>query len=499
MQMPIWLEKRAFLTPDRIALEAEGEGGDEQITFAGLRLRSRAIAVKLLSLGMEKGTVVACLSESSVSLIELVHSVPYTGTRLMLLNTRLTAHELAYQLQDSGSRLLVYSDSFSAVAAELAAAYEELLVISFTELQALTAASDFDAKLQSDVAAGDIYTIMYTSGTTGAPKGVLQSYGNHWSSAIGSALNLGLSEQDKWLIAVPLFHISGLSILLRSVIYGIPVVLHTRFTAEQANAAIMNRGVTIMSVVSNMLTRMLEQLGADRYPQAFRCMLLGGGPAPLALMQDCVERGIPVMQTYGMTETCSQFATLSPQYMLSKLGSAGKPLFQSQLRIMQDGAQLPAGAAGEIVVSGPNVTSGYYNRPNEDSLRDGWLHTGDIGYVDEEGFLYVLDRRKDLIISGGENVYPAEIEAVLVSHPDVLEAGVTAVDDEQWGQRPLAFVVPVVDKLFHVEQLQAYCADKLAKYKLPAAIYCVAELPRNAAGKLLRRELLNLLPASQQS
>lgn len=249
-----------------------------------------------------------------------------------------------------------------------------------------------------------------------------------------------------------------------------------------------------MSVVSNMLTRMLEELGSEpRYPQAFRCMLLGGGPAPLALLQACVERGIPVMQTYGMTETCSQFATLSPQYMLSKLGSAGKPLFQSELRIMSDGVQLPAGEAGEIVVYGPNVTSGYYNRPDEDSLREGWLHTGDIGYVDEEGFLYVLDRRKDLIISGGENVYPAEIEAVLISHPDVLEAGVTAIDDEQWGQRPLAFVVLVAGKLFHVEQLQAYCADKLAKYKLPAAIHCVVELPRNAAGKLLRRELLKLL------
>jgi len=307
-------------------------------------------------------------------------------------------------------------------------------------------------------------------------------------------LNLGLSDKDKWLVTLPLFHISGLSILLRSVIYGIPLVLHDRFVPKQANEFIMNEGVTIMSVVSNMLTRMLEDLGEQRYPSAFRCMLLGGGPAPLPLLQACVERDIPVMQTYGMTETCSQFATLAPQYMLSKLGSAGKPLFQSELRIVDsNGDQLPAGEAGEIIVRGPNVSSGYYNREN-DSFTEGWLYTGDIGYVDEEGFLYVLDRRKDLIISGGENVYPAEIEAVLLSHPHVIEAGVTAIVDEKWGQRPIAFVVLSSEGAFHEEQLLYYCSEQLARYKLPAAIYSVKELPRNAAGKLLRRELHRLLP-----
>jgi O-succinylbenzoic acid--CoA ligase len=489
MRTPIWLDKRAFLTPDRIAVEADSE----QLTFAQLRQRAVNRAVELLALGVQQGHTVACLSESSVSLIEVVHSIPYTGAMLMLLNTRLTAHELMYQLQDSNSSLLLYSDSFAELAIELHRANKQLQVVSLTELQAIAAVAE--SRLLRDVSEQSTYTIMYTSGTTGAPKGVLQSYYNHWSSAIGSALNLGLGEQDKWLVTLPLFHISGLSILLRSVIYGIPIVLHTKFTPEEANKTIMNQGVTIMSVVSTMLTRMLEQLGENFYPSTFRCMLLGGGPAPLALLQSCVEHNIPVMQTYGMTETCSQFATLSPQYMLSKLGSAGKPLFQSDLRIMgSSGEELPAGEAGEIVVQGPNVSKGYYHHPASDSYHNGWLYTGDVGYVDEEGFLYVLDRRKDLIISGGENVYPAEIEAMLVAHSDILEAGVTAVADEQWGQRPVAFVVMSSGKPFDAEQLKVYCSQRLAKYKLPSAIYAVDELPRNAAGKLLRRELLGLLP-----
>lgn len=489
MRMPIWLEKRASLTPDAVAVENEQ---NHRITFAELRQRSRSMAAELLNMGVQPEETVACLCDSSLELIALVHSIPYTGAMLMPLNTRLTAPELLYQLQDSQSRVLIYSDSFAHIAVELKQANSMLQILSIHELS--NTAAVVDTRLLHDVAADAVYTIMYTSGTTGAPKGVLQSYSNHWSSAIGSMLNLGLTEQDKWLVTVPLFHISGLSILLRSVIYGMPIVLQPKFAPEQANAAIMEQGVTIMSVVSNMLARMLEAMGEARYPQSFRCMLLGGGPAPFALLQACVERGIPVMQTYGMTETCSQFATLSPQYMLSKLGSAGKPLFQSELRIVSSGVELPTGQAGEIVVRGPNVTSGYFNRDANESFIDGWLHTGDIGYVDQEGFLYVLDRRKDLIISGGENVYPAEIEAVLAGHPAVLEAGVAAIADQAWGQRPVAFVVLRAGEAFAEGELLDYCRARLAKYKLPAAIYAVAELPRNAAGKLLRRELLALLP-----
>jgi len=490
MTMPIWLDKRASLTPSRTAIEA----GNVQLSFAQLRQQAQGVATNLLNKGLEERAVLACLSESSVALVVLVHSIPYTGASLMPLNTRLTVHELLYQLQDSGCKFLVYSDSYADTAARLKQELNHLTLVSLAELQALSTAAAASRQLLHDVEEQAVYTIMYTSGTTGHPKGVLQSYNNHWSSAVGSMLNLGLSTQDKWLLAVPMFHISGLSILMRSVIYGIAVVIQERFDPKEANEAIISQGATVMSVVSNMLVRMLEQLGERRYPQAFRCMLLGGGPAPLPLLETCVEKGIPVVQTYGMTETCSQFATLQPEYMLTKIGSAGKPLFQGELRILQDGQVMSAGEAGEIVVRGPNVTSGYLNQASADSFEQGWLHTGDVGYLDEEGFLYVLDRRKDMLISGGENVYPAEIEAVLMSHPEVLEAGVTSTEHEVWGQSPIAFVVLRQENVVNQEKLLEHCKARLAKYKLPIAIHTVRELPRNAAGKLLRRELTKLLP-----
>jgi O-succinylbenzoic acid--CoA ligase len=220
--------------------------------------------------------------------------------------------------------------------------------------------------------------------------------------------------------------------------------------------------------------------------------LLGGGPAPKPLLEKCKDYSLPVYQTYGMTETASQIVTLSPEYSLSKLGSAGKPLFHSQLKIIHDGKEQLRLEHGEIVVKGPTVTSGYFNRQDatNSSIQNGWLHTGDIGYLDEEGFLYVLDRRKDLIISGGENIYPAEIESALLSHPNVKDAGVIGKQDEKWGQIPVAFVV--CDHLT-AEEIQSYCLERLARYKVPKLIYFASELPRNATNKLQRHKLQQLV------
>ncbi|HKZ51465.1 MAG TPA: o-succinylbenzoate--CoA ligase, partial [Dehalococcoidia bacterium] len=337
-----------------------------------------------------------------------------------------------------------------------------------------------------------VHSMIYTSGTGGRPKGATLTFGNHFWNAVGSVLNLGLHSDDRWLACLPLFHVGGLAILLRGVIYGIPVVLHEAFDALAVNRAIDEEGVTIVSVVSTMLQQMLEARGDRPSPSSLRCILLGGGPASRLLLEECARRNLPVVQTYGLTEAASQVATLAPEDALRKLGSAGKPLFLTQVRIEgQDGRPLPPGEPGEIVVGGPTVTPGYLNRPAETqgALRRGWLHTGDIGYLDEEGYLYVLDRRDDLVISGGENVYPAEVEEVLRSHPAVLDAGAIGVPDDRWGQVVVAVVSLRPGAEVKEEELLAFCRGRLAPYKVPKRLRFVRELPRNQAGKLLRRVL----------
>jgi O-succinylbenzoic acid--CoA ligase len=450
--LPEWLRHRAHLTPNRQAVLTQ----DGEQTFAELDAAADARAGALAARGVRPGDRVALLLPNGRAFVELVHAVPRLGATLVLLNTRLTRAELDFQIQDSGARLVVDEgvvDSLSTAGPELP-----------------RRAFDLDAP----------HTIIYTSGTTGRPKGAVLTFGNHWWSAVGSVLNLGLTPDDRWLAVLPLFHVGGLSILLRSVIYGIPAVVQPRFDPAAANTAI-DDGVTIVSVVATMLQRMLEERGDRPYPRNFRCALLGGGPAPRPLLELAAARDVPVVQTYGLTETASQVVTLAPEDALRKLGSAGKPLMPTELRIDDPDPE----GAGEILVRGPTVTSGYLHQPT--SLKDGWLRTGDLGRLDEEGYLYVLDRRDDLIVSGGENVYPAEVEAALLAHPPVREAGVVGVEDPRWGQRVVAFVA--ADAPVTPDELSDHLRRRLAGYKVPREYRFVEALPRNAAGKLLRRQL----------
>ncbi len=488
--IPNWLAKRTFLTPERIAVESSGHVW----TYRELDERARTTAAKFACFGVREGDRVALLVKNGMHTVEIIHALHYIGAVLVPLNVRLSADELAWQVTDADPRLFVYDCSQEEKAKAVAEKVPGCEAVSWGTL-ASTDPGSGTPPLKRVMALDALHSIMYTSGTTGRPKGVMLTYGNHWWSAVSSALNLGLHTGDRWLACVPMFHMSGLSILIRSVIYGITLVVHESFQPDVVNRALMKEKVTIVSVVSAMLDRMVEQLGSSAYPETFRCMLLGGGPVPLPLLDKCLRKRIPVFQTYGLTETASQIATLPPEYMADKSGSAGKPLFPSELRIVADGKEQLPGQEGEIVVKGPTVTPGYWKRERAtaNTLRDGWLHTGDIGYVDEDGFLYVLDRRSDLIISGGENVYPAEVESHLTSHPAVREAGVTGVPHPRWGQVPVAFVSLKDDHAVSEEALRQYCREKLAKYKVPVRIHFVDKLPRNASNKLLRRELLKLL------
>jgi o-succinylbenzoate---CoA ligase len=487
MHIPDWLHRRAALHPQRPALLA----ADTRWDFAELDGQASAMAAVLRELGVQPGMLVATLMGNTPTFVALVHALPRCGATLVPLNTRLTPAELAWQLADSTAFLLLYDAAHEALAHAL-----ENSKVRMHPMYGRFANRPYSANRPSvpspppPIDLNATHTIIYTSGTTGRPKGALLSYGNHWWSATASALNLGLLPADCWLALLPLFHVGGLSIILRGAMYGIPVVLHERFDPAAANQAIDEQGVTIVSVVATMLQRMLVERNGRPYPPHLRCMLLGGGPAPLPLLEACAAQNIPVVQTYGMTETASQAATLAPSETLRKLGSAGQPLLPLELQI----AAAP-GEPGEILVRGPMVTAGYHNNAEATAaaFQGGWFHTGDLGRLDEEGFLYVLDRRNDLIISGGENIYPAEVEAALLAHPAVAEAGVIGIPDAQWGQVPVAFVVPGRPELVEGQptgdELLAFMRERLASYKVPRRIIFVEALPRTAAGKL-RRNLL---------
>lgn len=460
--MKNFLLDRVDKTPTALALEFE----NQTWTFEQLHIEAHQYAGKIAGLGIYEGSKVGLIPNNTPESVFVFHALMLLGTEVVLLNSRLTDAELNWQVENACVRTI-----FTCEYRDL----ENSVALTFGTLKKFETAQEFHIKDQ--VEGSEIATIMFTSGTTGNPKAVKQTYGNHFYSAVSSSENLKLDETDKWLCVLPLYHIGGLSILLRSVIVGMSVKLEEKFNAKNVNAVIKTDGVTIASVISTMLSRMLaENL---EVPTNFKGMLLGGGPAPVSLLEICESEGISVFQTYGMTETCSQFTTLAPEDTLRKLGSAGKPLGKNEIRI----AAPNEGA--EIFVRGPVVTPGYLN---EDIVfQDGWFATGDYGYLDDEGYLFIQDRRSDLIISGGENIYPAEVESVLLSHDNVIEAGVIGISSEKWGSVPVAFVVTNSETT--ELDLKKHCQKHLAKYKIPTEIRFVNKLPRTANGKLLRREL----------
>lgn len=473
MTYPNWLSQRSYLSGDRMALSFE----ERQWTFSEINDLALVYAGKLTALGVKADSRVAILAKSNPDFVFVMYGCLHLGCEMVMLNERLAKAELAYQIEDAQVNYVLVADV-------LKEKIDAANVILFSQLdETEPAAFEPQKQWQQD----RTISIMYTSGTTGNPKGVRQTAENHFSSAVSSALNIGIAPEDVWLCSVPLFHISGFSILMRSLIYGMGVRLYEKFDAQRSAEEICNGTVTYMSMVGVMLERILANVEEAAMPASprFKAILAGGGPIPVAYINRAEKCGIPVLQTYGMTETSSQTTTLQSADAERKIGSSGKPLFLYQVKI--DGTEEP-GEKGEILIHGPQVTPGYIGKFAERKVQeDGWLHTGDIGYLDNEGFLFVVDRRSDLIVSGGENVYPAEIEKVLLAHPAVREAGVCGGPSDKWGEVPVAFVV--LNKEATADELLVYCREQIASYKVPKQLLFVEELPRNASNKLLRREL----------
>ena len=496
--LPLWLPWRASVIPDRIALVAPD---GSRLTYAQLHARTEELASALVELGVRAGDRVGVLLPNSAEFAAVVHACMRLGAVLLPLNLRLTPGDVAWQLGDAGARAVLCTASTERMLDDARVRLSELVVVDAGDPTRVavhaTTSPAAHATLRDHADAHEALAIVYTSGTTGTPKGAVLTYGNFWWSAVGSALNLGVHDDDRWLAPLPLFHVGGLSVLTRSAIYGTTAVIHDGFDAARVSAALDDERITLVSLVPTMLHRLLEERGDRPASPSLRCVLLGGGPAPRALLERCSKLGIPVSQTYGLTECCSQVATLAPGDALRRLGSAGRPLYPNEVRVVDDtGHDVRPAEGGEIVVRGPIVTPGYWNRADATAraIVGDWLHTGDFGMLDEDGFLYVLDRRDDLIVTGGENVYPVEVEGVLMSHPYVAEAAVIGESDIEWGQRVVA-VVRLVSSVGAeaVDELRAHCRAALAAYKVPREFRMTeAPLPRTASGKVRRGVLRSL-------
>jgi O-succinylbenzoic acid--CoA ligase len=440
MKLDDWLAQRSQSCPDRTALVADGA----EMNYAELEAEATWVARRLAAHGVRRGSTAALTMHPRREQVVLAHALMKIGATLLPLNPRLTDAERAAIVE------------------------AEEPIVDLDDPGELTQ-TEADLPLLGEHDMDDVCARVLTSGSSGTPKPVGLTYGNFLWNAVGSGFNIGVDPADRWLCCVPLSHIAGLGIVMRSVIYGTAAVVHDGFEVDRVAASLESDGITVVSVVATMLTRLLEA-GADL--SAPRAILVGGGPVSEERLEEALAKGATVVQTYGMTETCSQVTTLAPADARRKIGSAGRPLLTTHLRIEE----------GEILVQGPTIAPGCADG-------DGWLHTGDLGHIDEEGFLYVKDRIDDLIVSGGENVVPAEVEEVLLRHPEVADAAVVGREDPEWQQAVTAVVVLESGSQVTPDDLRRHCAGSLAGFKVPKRIELASALPRTPSGKLLRRAL----------
>ncbi|USS93249.1 o-succinylbenzoate--CoA ligase [Fructilactobacillus ixorae] len=482
--MDNWLQKRTQLTPHRLALSFH----EQRWTFFELQRQVNGLCT-ILRPQLPPAGRVAILGDNTPELYFGMLALHQLGLPIVCLNKHLTTPELQYQITDAQVQTVLTTQEFLPQLEAVTTA-KSLHLIALDRLK-WTPQADWPAQ-PTDLDA--LASVMYTSGTTGQPKGVCQSYRNHWTSAMGAELNLSVTPTDQWICAVPLYHISGLSIVMRSLLYGMPVRLYEHFNPQAITQDLVHGRGTIISVVPYMLKKLLAEK-QESYSSAFSYMLLGGGAIDQATLDQCEQKHIPVIQSYGMTETASQVVALNPADAQRKIGSVGKPLFPVSLKIANDAQPYQV---GEILLKGDNLTPGYLNQPQrmaEKTTESGWFRTGDLGYIDDEGFLYVKSRLAELIISGGENIYPHEVEQVLNQLPGVQASAVVGKTNPIWGAIPVAFLVTT--RNWQLTAVQDFLTGKLAKYKFPKELHLVDHLPHTANGKLKRGELLQWLKKNE--
>jgi o-succinylbenzoate---CoA ligase len=499
-----WLSARAAASPGATALiDFTGESTSQVWDFAQLDDLVSRLSGFLHEQGIGRGQRVAVLLPNSLSYVGLIFALIRTGAVLVPLNTRLTANELCDPLRRIACATIICSPGLEPVARAAMPAGGRVLVVpeaaaafcQWLGKQPKVAGRD-ESSAAHDMAA--IQAIVFTSGTTGYAKGAALTYANHFWSAVASAFRIGVLPEDRWLACLPLYHVGGLAILFRSCLYGTAIILHEGFEVQQVMTSLRENRATLVSLVPTMLYRLLrENLDEEDVPY-LRLILLGGAPASPGLLREAARAGLPVAGTYGLTEAASQVATALPAQTTAKPGNAGRPQLFTSIQILDEARNpLPPGEIGEIAVSGPTVMAGYVGdeAATRLALRDQRLLTGDIGYLDRDGDLWVVDRRADLIITGGENVYPSEVERVLGEHPAVAAACVIGLPDREWGRRVVAAVIPAAGQTVSGDDLADYCREHLAGYKCPREFLFVETLPRTESGKIKRQAVVEQLAA----
>ena len=487
-----WIAHFGRRTPDKIAVVDLGSG--RRLSYAQFDARIARLASHLREkLAIKRGDRVAVLALNTTDTLEVQFACGRLGAVFLPLNTRLTVPELHYIVGDAAPSLMIHDTELAETALSVARLCKVASTLSLgpggTYEAAIAAAKPLSAC--EIVTLDDISTIMYTSGTTGQPKGAIITHGMTFWNCVNLGGPAYISPSSVLLTVLPLFHTGGLNCYTNPVLHsGGTVLIMRTFDPGQALALISDpaQAINVFFGVP-AIYQFMAQHPAFATADFSRLLIggVGGAPMPVPLLKTWEARGVALQQGYGMTETSPAVLTLDREDAVRKAGSSGKPVLHTEVRIVRpDGADAAVGELGELWVKGPNVTPGYWNRPdaNASSFTDGWLHTGDATRVDEDGFYYIVDRWKDMYISGGENVYPAEVESVLHQLDAIAEAAIIGVPDAQWGEVGLAIVAVKPGHSLTETAIQAHCAANLARFKCPRLIRFVDALPRNATGKI---------------
>jgi fatty-acyl-CoA synthase len=507
MDLSNWIERNADFRPEKVAVHFEGAA----ISYAALDARIKRLAQVLKhQLGIGRGDRVAHIGYNSPEILDLFFACARLGAMLVPLNWRLAPPELLYILKNCAASVVFgeaeFRPAIDAVRGEIAdcrfvgygggPGLEEKGWTDYAGLLAQAAGDDANPGVTGDAP----FLVVYTSGTTGRPKGAVLSQDAITWNAVNATHLFDLTSADIILTYLPMFHVGGLNIQTSPALHaGATVVMQPRFDPGAVLAAIGEFRPTHFVNVPATAQAMTEHPDwAKTDFSSVKQMMTGSTTVPLPIIRAYLAKGVPVGQVYGSSETAPIAIVLRGEDGESRIGSTGKPALHCQARIVDpDGNDLPAGAPGEILVRGPNILSEYWGdeAATREALRDGWFYSGDIGYRDEEGFYYVVDRKKDMIISGSENIYPAELEAVLAECDDIAEAAVVARPDEKWGEVAVAVVVPKEGAGMKRESVLALYEGTLARYKHPRDVVFVDALPRNAMGKILKYEIREMVKA----